>query len=97
MKIIVENSTLIVKFLLEDTVPVVQTENDTKLTFTKTVEDVEYSVITNVSQFNLNNSTVIENVEAPEEFLPNKYFYKEGAYQLNSEWKAPDTESFKTV
>lgn len=79
MKIIVEKSTNVVKFLLENTDEVALTATTLHLITANTI----------VPHFNSNNVKLIENVESPEDFKVNKYKYINGAYQLISNWEPP--------
>lgn len=89
MKIIIENETAIVKFLLEDSHQVDITDESIVISVTTVVDEKEVVQKTTVFQLNATNSTLVENVAAPEEFRGNKYKYIDGAYSIIENWEPP--------
>ena len=77
MKIIVENSTNLVKYLLNDSDEVTMESNRIVLS-----DNV-------ICDLNSNNATLIENVENKEDFSGNKYTYSDGTWTLNPDWEDP--------
>jgi hypothetical protein len=43
-----------------------------------------------IGDLNANNSTVIEGVTPPEDWIGCKYFYADGAWTQNPDWVAPE-------
>lgn len=77
MKIIVENSTNLVKYLLNDSDEVTMESNRIVLT-----DNV-------VCDLNSNNATLIEDVENKDDFIGDKYTYSDGTWTLNADWEDP--------
>lgn len=82
MKTIVETSTGISKYLLEDTVVLNITAEDIS---------VGQPVSFIIADLNNSNTTVYENVTAPEDWTGRKYFFDGTNWTLNPDWVDPET------
>lgn len=75
MKTIIENSTRLSKYIFENE------------TFIEIKDDriITHSFI--IADLNSTNASLIENIEAPEDWVGNKYFYtEEGLWELNPDY-----------
>lgn len=80
MKTIVENDTILSKYLLDDTEVVMLNEGNI------VVGDPPKFVI---ADLNGSTVTVYENVNAPEDWIGNKYTFNGTDWALNSNWVEP--------
>lgn len=81
MKTIIENSTGLSKYLLDDDAVVTMT--DENITVGSPAEFI-------IADLNSGNATLTENVtDAPEDWAGNKYTYDGTAWTLNPDWIAP--------
>lgn len=83
MKTIIENSTGLSKYLLEDAATILLNS--------------DHVVVGNPAQFivadmNSSTATIYENVTAPADWAGNKYFFNGVEWSLNNEWVDPKTQ-----
>jgi len=84
MKTIVETSTSLSKYLLEDDVTITATATEI------TVGDPAQFII---GDLNTGNATIIENVtDAPADWAGNKYTYDGTTWTQNPDWVDPEAE-----
>lgn len=84
MKTIVETSTSLSKYLLEDDVTITATATEI------TVGDPAQFII---GDLNTGNATIIENVtDAPADWTGNKYTYDGTTWTQNPDWVDPEAE-----
>lgn len=84
MKTIVETSTSLSKYLLDDDVTITATATEI------TVGDPAQFII---GDLNTGNSTIIENVtDAPADWTGNKYTYDGTTWTQNPDWVDPEAE-----
>ena len=86
MKIIVENETKLVKFLLEDVVEIHPTPDHIML-------NRDGKDILKIACHNEDDCTVFRNIEnAPEDYMGNKYTYENSEFTLVDGWTDPLNE-----
>jgi len=72
------------KYILEDNTQVTFESDCIKV---GSLDDLDFTI----SDLNINNSSLVENIIPPDDWNGNKYFYDNG-FILNPDWIDPDSE-----
>ena len=83
MKTIIDSKNLS-KYILEDNTQVSFESDCIKV---GSLDDLDFTI----SDLNINNSSLVENIIPPDDWNGNKYFYDNG-FILNPDWIDPDSE-----
>ena len=83
MKTIISSNNLS-KYILEDNTQVTFESDCIKV---GSLDDLDFTI----SDLNINNSSLVENIIPPDDWNGNKYFYDNG-FILNPDWIDPDSE-----
>lgn len=83
MKTIIDSKNLS-KYILEDNTQVSFESDCIKV---GSLDDLDFTI----SDLNINNSSLVENIIPPDDWNGNKYFYDNG-FVLNPDWIDPDAE-----
>ena len=85
MKIIINKSTKLVKYNLENDIQVIIGARATA------VNNSDGSPLFIISDLRLENADVVEDVDnVPEDWAGNKYIYEGGAFTLSPDWVGPE-------